>query len=68
MACEDSLELSDNDADYEAEPDHIEFKASPEWKAALAELNSVLSDREHWPGGAERKDKRRQRGNRSSKG
>lgn len=53
LQCEESLALSDREAqDYEASGS-IEFKASPEWAAAYHDVKEVLARREHIPKGIE---------------
>ncbi len=49
LACEESIELSDRDADYVVSDGYIEFKQSEAWQRAYNELKSVLSTRAHWP-------------------
>lgn len=59
--CEESLALSDRDAETYASSGAIEFKDSPEWVAEFKKLKEVLARREHVPKGAELSDARRQR-------
>ena len=54
--CEESLVLSDRDSNDDS--GCIEFKQTPEWTAAHAQLKQTLSRREHVPKG-EDLDRRR---------
>ncbi len=59
--CEESLALSDRDAETYEPSSAIEFKDSPEWVAEFKKLKEVLAHREHVPKGAELAEARRQR-------
>jgi hypothetical protein len=62
LRCEESFEQSDRYG-YEPQPiagGDIEFKDTPEWKQAYAELKVELATREHVPNKQERKALRRQ--------
>lgn len=47
--CEEPLAASDRDKHYQATPDAVEFKQTPEWAAAYAQVKEVLAQREHIP-------------------
>ena len=63
LKCEESFALSDrDDRQPPATPAaFIEFKDTPGWQQAYAELKSVLATREHVPNKQERKEIRRQK-------
>jgi hypothetical protein len=61
LKCDESFQLSDQSEMSPVASDHIEFKDTPEWKQAYAELKSVLATREHVPSKKERKEIRRQK-------
>jgi len=48
LTCEESLDVSDRDKNYQVETGYIEFKQSSEWKQAYRELKAVLDGRENW--------------------
>ena len=48
LKCEQSLELSNRDANYQVQPGFIEFKDTDDWKQAYHDLKKVLKTREHW--------------------
>ncbi len=49
LAGEESIELSDWDADYVVSDGYIEFKQTETWQRAYRELKRVLNTRAHWP-------------------
>lgn len=63
LACEESFALSDRYGHKATPPagGDIEFKDTPEWRQAYAELKAELASREHVPSKQERKAIRRQR-------
>ena len=63
LKCEESFALSDRDGHEGVPPagGDIEFKDTPAWQQAYAELKSVLATREHVPNKQERKEIRRQK-------
>jgi hypothetical protein len=66
--CEESAAASDADADELARMQGINFKNSPEWAKAYAELKLLLATREHVPKGTETRTARldRAKANRSA--
>jgi hypothetical protein len=58
--CEESALLSDRD-DASKTSVTIQFKDTPEWKAAYEQVKGLLSLREHIPKGAELAKKRKRR-------
>ncbi len=62
LACEESLEASDLEpGEASLRADEIAFKDSAKWQGAYSEVKALLADREHVPGGDERKEKRHER-------
>ncbi len=51
LACEESVELSDTDDDYVADPATIEFKQTEQWAVAYNDVKTVLNARENWSRG-----------------
>ncbi|WP_143557470.1 hypothetical protein [Solemya velum gill symbiont] len=61
LKCDESFKLSDQSVIPPIASAYIEFKDTPEWKQAYAELKSVLATREHVSSKKERKEIRRQK-------
>ena len=58
LECDESLEMSDKDEGYQHVEGIIEFKNTPEWKQAYADLKGVLSSRENVLNKQQRKEAR----------
>lgn len=65
LACEESFVVSDQYGQPESSGKLIEFKDTPQWQQAYAELKLVLSTREHLPNKQERKALRQEKAKRS---
>jgi len=55
LACEESFTVADRDVLPDTENGRIEFKNTPQWQQAYADIKSVLATREHIPNKQERK-------------